>query len=75
MNRTHTDQTKSLIARALTGENNPFYNKNHSMESKIRMTEANSKYPVYVYDSFKNLLVIFPSVGTLAKQIHSNHST
>src|SRR2546430_5130457 len=41
-NRTHSDQTKALISRALVGENNPFYNKNHSVESKLRMIEANS---------------------------------
>ena len=74
-NKTHSDKTKGLIARAVTGENNPFYNKNHSMESKIRMIEANSAYSVYVYNSFKKLLVIFPSVKTLAKLIKSNHST
>ena len=56
-------------------ENNPFYNKKHSIESKVRMIEAKSAYPVYVYNSFKELLVIFPSVLTLAKLIKSNHST
>ena len=51
-NRTHSDKTKSLIARALVSDNNPFYNynynynKNHSMETKIIMIEANSAYPV-----------------------------
>ncbi len=74
-NRVHSDITKGLIARALTGDNNPFYNKNHSIESKIRIIEAKSAYPVYVYNSFKNLLVIFPSVSTLANLIKSNHST
>lgn len=74
-NRVHSDTTKGLIAKALTGENNPFYNKNHSMESKVRMIEAKSAYPVYIYDSFKNLLVIFPSVSSLAHLIKSNHST
>ena len=74
-NRKHSDKTKVLISRALVGENNPFYNKEHSTESKIRMIEANSAYPVYIYDSFKNLLIIFPSVKTLAKLIKSNHST
>lgn len=72
-NRIHSDKTKSLIARALTGENNPFYN--HSIESKIRIIEAKSAYPVYVYNSFKVLLVILPSVGTLANLIKSNHAT
>jgi len=74
-NRTHSDKTKGLIARALTGENNPFYNKTHSIETKIRMVEANSAYSVYVYNSFKELLVIFPSCLTLAKLIASNHTT
>ncbi len=74
-NRIHSDKTKALIAKALTGENNPFYNKNHSIESKVRMIEANSAHPVYVYNSFKELLVIFPSVLTLAKLIKSNHAT
>lgn len=74
-NRIHSDKTKALISKALVGENNPFYNKNHSVESKLRMIEANSSYPVYVYNSFKKLLVIFPSVKTLAKLVNSNHST
>ena len=39
-NRVHSDKTKGLIARAITGENNPFYNKSHSIESKIRIIEA-----------------------------------
>jgi group I intron endonuclease len=74
-NRVHSEETKSLIARALTGKNNPFYNKSHSIESKVRMIEARSSYPVYVYNSYKELLVIFPSVLTLAKLIKSNHFT
>jgi group I intron endonuclease len=74
-NKIHSDKTKGLIARALTGENNPFYNKSHSIESKVRMIEANSNYPVYIYNSFKELLVIFPSVLTLSKLIKANHST
>ena len=74
-NRVHSSSTKVLISRALVGQNNPFYNKNHSWESKLRMIEANSKYSVYIYNSFRELLVIFPSVKTLAKLINSNHFT
>lgn len=74
-NRVHSDKTKVLISKALVGENNPFYNKNHPLEAKLRMIEANSAYPVYIYNSFKILLVNFPSVKTLAKLIKSNHST
>jgi group I intron endonuclease len=74
-NRVHSNETKALIARALTGDNNPFYKKSHSIETKVRMIEAKSIYPVYIYNSFKKLLVIFPSVLTLAKLIKSNYST
>ena len=74
-NTLHTPETKALITRALTGENNPFYNKNHSMESKVRMMEANSAYPVYIYDSYKKLIAIIPSAKTLAKRIKSTHTT
>lgn len=74
-NRVHSEETKGLIAKALTGENNPFYNKSHSMETKVRMIQANSNYPVYIYNSFKQLLVIYPSVLTLSKLIKSNHAT
>ena len=41
-NRVHSDVTKGLIARALTGENNPFYNKslaycaNASLQLKVK---------------------------------------
>lgn len=74
-NRIHSDKTKALIAKSMIGVNNPFYNRNHSIENKIRMAEANSAYPVYVYNSYKELLIIYPSVLTLAKLIKSNHST
>lgn len=76
-NRTHSDKnkTKALISRALVGDNNPFYNKNHSVESKLRIIEAKSRYSVYIYNTFRELLVIFPSVRSLALWINSNHST
>ena len=74
-NRVHSDITKSLISKALIGENNLFYNKNYSTESKVRIIEAQLAYPVYIYNSFKELLVIFPSVFTLTMLIKSNHPT
>nr|YP_010130163.1 GIY-YIG endonuclease [Clavaria fumosa]QPZ51064.1 GIY-YIG endonuclease [Clavaria fumosa] len=74
-NKLHSDKTKALISRALVGENNPFYNRNHSLESKLRMIKANSAYSVYIYNSIRKLLVIYPSVRTLARLINSNHST
>lgn len=58
-NRTHSDKTKALISKALVGKNNPFYNKNHSVESKLRIIEAKSAYPVYVYNSLKKIISNF----------------
>lgn len=74
-NRVHSDETKALIARAVTGENNPFYSKTHSTETKVRMMEAKSENPVYIYDSFKKLIVVYPSVKSVAVKVHSNHAT
>lgn len=74
-NRTHSPETKALIARSLTGENNPFFGKKHLDESKLKMVKANSAYPLYVYNSLKELLMIYPSVLTLAKKIKSNSPT
>lgn len=37
--------------------------------------EALSAYPVYIYNSFKELWIIFPSVSSLANLIKSHHPT
>lgn len=39
------------------------------------MIKANSSYPLYIYNSYRDLQIIFPSVNTLAKLINSNHAT
>lgn len=75
LNKKHSPLTKSLISKALIGENNPFYKKNHSIESKIRMIEINSIYPIYIYDFNLDLLVIYPSISTFCKKIDSNNKT
>lgn len=74
-NRVHSSSTKLFISRGLVGKNNSFYNKKHSLESKLKMIESNSKNLVYIYNSFRELLVKFPSVKTLAKLINSNDDT
>ncbi|KAG0122979.1 hypothetical protein HOY82DRAFT_582293 [Tuber indicum] len=61
-NREHSDQTKVLISAALT-------------ESKLKIINDKSAYPVYIYDSYKKLLIVFPSVKTLANVINSNSAT
>lgn len=74
-NKVHSDITKALISRTITGDNNPFYDKTHSLNSKLKMIKANSSYPLYIYNSYRNLQIIYPSVNTLAKLINSNHAT
>lgn len=71
-NKVHNELTKSLISKALVGENNPFYNNNYSTETKIRVIESKTLYPIYIYDSYKKLLVIFPSILTFSKKVNSN---
>jgi len=74
-NRVHSPETKALIADALTGENNPFFGNSHSKESIREIIKNKSFNPVYIYDSYKNLIVIYPSVRTLSKVIAANHAT
>ena len=47
----------------------------HSVESKLRISKANSAHTVYVYNSYKKLQVIYPSVNALAYLIKSNPYT
>ena len=73
--RKHSDETKSLISRSVAGENNSFYGKTHSKESVLKIVEAKSANPVYIYNSHKVLQAVFPSVGSLAKLINSSYRT
>lgn len=71
-NRQHSVETKALISKSLIGENNPFFNKKHTKDSISKIVAAKSKHPVYIYNSLKNLLIVYPSVKTLANVINSN---
>jgi len=77
LNRTHSEKTKVLISKTLTGENNPFYLKKHTVDSKLKISQANTQGSVYIYDSFKNknLVLILPSIRNLTTLIKSNHNT
>ncbi len=76
-NRKLSNETKSLISKALKGKLNPFYGKTHNNESIQKLISSKSTNEIFIYDSLrgKNLLVIFPSVTTLAKLIKSNNIT
>lgn len=74
-NKTHSENTKYLIAKALTGENNPMFGKTHTEETKLKMTISKSTSPVYIYNSLRQLLLIYPSVKTLADVIATNSAT
>jgi len=59
----------------LTGENNPFFGKSHSNDTIFKIIKSKSAYPVYIYNYFKKLLMIYPSVITLGNDIRSNSNT
>lgn len=75
LGRTHLDSTKNLISQALTGDNNPFYNKKHSLNTKELISRRRSKNLIYIYDSLFNLQIVFSSLTSLAKNIKANNST
>jgi group I intron endonuclease len=74
-NKTHSEETKYLIAKALTGENNPLFGKTHTEETKLKMRVRKSTSPVYIYNSLRQLLLVYPSVKTLADVIATNSAT
>jgi hypothetical protein len=49
--------------------------KTHSEESKLKISKANSAFPLYVYNSLRQLVMICPSVISLADTINTNSST
>jgi group I intron endonuclease len=75
LGRIHLDSTKDLISQALTGYNNPFYNKKHSLNTNKLISSRRSKNLIYIYDSLFNLQIVFSSLTSLAKSIKANNST
>jgi group I intron endonuclease len=74
-NRILSSTTKVSISESLKGKLNHFYGKKHSYNSLDKIIEKKSLNKIYIYNSFKELLVILPSVKTLAKKINSNSAT
>jgi group I intron endonuclease len=74
-NRKLSDNTKKLISDSLKGKLNPFFNKKHNKDSLNKIILAKSTGQIFIYDEFKSLLVIFPSLTTFAKAVKSNNTT
>lgn len=75
INKKHSKKSIDLIRAKLTGRNNPFYGQIHSEETKNKIIVTKSHHPVYIYNAFKKLLCIYPSVKTLADIINANSIT
>lgn len=71
----HSEVTKALIAKSLTGSNNPFYGQVHTAENLLAISNAKSTGRVYVYNSLWKLLLVVSSAKMLATKVNSNHST
>lgn len=67
-------ETKTKISESLKGELNPFYNKIHTAESIEKIRKKKSTSEIYIYNSYRKLLVIFPSVTTFCKSIKGNNA-
>jgi hypothetical protein len=65
---------KAKISESLKGENNPFFNKVHSDAIKRQISLTKSASLIYVYNAFKQLLFVFPSLRFLSGQIKASHS-
>ena len=70
-----SEETKKRISESLKGELNHFYNKKHSIEALNKIRVSKSLNEIFVYDYFNHLLVIFPSIFTLAKTVKANFNS
>jgi group I intron endonuclease len=68
-------EIKSKIREAFQGENNHFYGKKHTEESKQKISKTKSRSPIYVYSENKVLLYIFTSTKLFAGLIKANVAT
>lgn len=73
--RDRSGGTKAKISESLKGKKNPFFNRVHSETSKLQISLTKSSSLIYVYDSFRQLLFIFPSLRFLCGQIKASFST
>jgi hypothetical protein len=72
--RKHSVETKKKISDSLKGELNSFYNKTHTVKSIEKIIKKKSSSEIYIYNSYRKLMVIFPSVTTFCKSIKSKNA-
>lgn len=75
LNKKLSSDTKAKISQSLTGENNPFYQQEHSKQSKLMIAQGMSHGEVYVYNNQWEFLMVVVSATTLANMINSTHET
>ena len=75
LKRFYSEETKALISRATTGENNPRYGAILTNETKGLISKALSKTPVDVCDLNGTVLKIFPNQVLLAEWLNVHKST
>jgi group I intron endonuclease len=69
-----SEEHKTKISDALSGENNPMFGKAHSVESLDKMS-ASRGTAIFVYDSQGSLVNTFTSARVAAKEFDTTHKT
>jgi len=75
LGRKHSAETRERISASIKGQDNPFFGRTHSIEVRQKISMMNTLSKIYLYDEFKSLLFIFPSLTNLATLIRSNNNT
>ena len=69
----HTDYALNKISKP--GNLNPMFGKKHSIESKLKMSLAKSKFSLGLFESNNNLIQIFNNQVELGKFLNISKST
>lgn len=71
-----TEEQKRKRNTCQSGENNPFYGKKHSEETKEKLRQANSKYKQFDYDELYHLYVVKRKyINEIAKDFNSTYKS